>query len=79
MIQNEMNEMNEMEGLIPNSFFNENYIALWRMGSIEYTYYDGLLIIDKDQLKNEKLTAYYFPLDASKPGNFSNWKYTSVY
>ncbi len=67
------------EKLIPNSVYNSNHVVIWREGSIFYSEYTSCLVIEKKQLKDNQVLCYYLTFDSTKPSNYRNWKFASVY
>lgn len=72
-------QIRRMEKFIPNSMFDTNHVAIWRSGSIFYSEYLSVLIIEKKQLKDKQLLCYYMSFDSDKPSNYRNWKYAQIY
>jgi hypothetical protein len=72
-------QIRRMEKLIPNALFDTNHVAIWRSGSIYYSEYLSVLIIEKKQLKDKQLLCYYMSFDSDKPSNYRNWKYCQIY
>lgn len=72
-------QIRRMEKLIPNALFDTNHVAIWRSGSIFYSEYLSVLIIDKKQLKDKQLLCHYMSFDSNKPANYRNWKYGQIY
>lgn len=72
-------QIRRMEKLIPNALFDTNHVAIWRSGSIFYSEYLSVLIIEKKQLMDKQLLCHYMSFDSDKPSNYRNWKYSQIY